>query len=239
MSTELVRQPEQQPNMLQVVMDAARNPETDPARLKEFLEIGRELQKDRARAEFNQAFAALKEDLPSIAKNGVVMNKAKTAVQFKFARYDDLHRTIKPILIKHGFATSFDFSEAGDGRMTCTLILKHSGGHEETRNWTLPAAGKNEFVSNLQNAAAARSFAKRCLLIDALDILTEDTDTDGVMVNTITDQQAQNIEVLLAECAPAVKPRLLTVYAVKSVGDIPANCYNGAVSLLEAARRAK
>lgn len=191
-----------QRSMLEVVMRAAQDPNVDPGRLREFLQIGRELQKDKAIADFSAAFAALKPELPVIDKKGVVLNKSGR-VQFKYARYDDLHRAITPLLTKHGFATSYDFEEPEKGRLTVILELSHRGGHSKFYRWTLPATGDNQYVTNLQNAAAARSFGKRCVLIDALDILTMDSDSDGrpvVPAQQITEEQANRLADIIAEC---------------------------------------
>jgi ERF superfamily len=211
MSTELALGA--QPTMLETVMRAVSDPNVDPARLEHFLKIGRELQQDQAKAQFNAAFAALKLELPVISKRGVVLNKAKTEVMYKYARYDDLHEAITPLLSRFGFATSFDFAEPEAGRLQVTLKLKHVGGHEEMYHWTLPAMGQNQFVSNLQNAAAARSFGKRCVLIDALDVLTRDQDSDGHPVEPVeklTEDLAARIEDMLSaveEREPGAKAR--------------------------------
>jgi len=189
-------------SLLEAVMREVRNPDTDPARLREFLEIGERLEARQAKAMYNEAFADLKRELPVIDKRGVVLNKAGK-VQFKYARYDDLHRAISPLLLKFGFSTSFDFEEPDAGRLTCVLHLRHRGGHQEDFRWTLPAMGQNQFVSNLQNAAAARSFGKRCVLIDALDILTEDSDSDGRPVappESVTQEQVALMEDICSAC---------------------------------------
>jgi hypothetical protein len=194
---------QQQPTMLEIVMRAASDPSVDPARLEHFLKVGRELQQDQAKAQFNAAFAALKLDLPVIDKKGVVLKKGSTEKMYAYARYDDIHEAITPLLSRHGFATSFDFSEPESGRLQVALRLLHIGGHSESYHWTLPAMGQNTFVSNLQNAAAARSFGKRCVLIDALDILTRDQDSDGRPVKPpeqITEEQAIRIEEITRTC---------------------------------------
>jgi hypothetical protein len=190
------------PTMLETVMRAIAQPGMTPEVARQYLELGRELQKDQAQAAFNAAFAALKNDLPVIDKKGVVLNKAGK-VQFKYARYDDLHEAITPLLARHGFATSFDFREPEKGRLTVVLDLLHTGGHSRQYQWTLPAMGDNAYVTNLQNAAAARSFGKRNILIDALDILTRDADSDGVPrkpPELITEQQAMEMEDVIHVC---------------------------------------
>lgn len=199
MSNELIPL---EPDLLETVIRAAANPDVDPPRLRELLEIGRELKKDRAREAFNADFVKLKRELPVIDKRGVVVNK-RGGVQFKYARYDDIHEGVSPLLDKYGFATSFNFEEPQPGRLTCILELSHGGGHSKFYRWTLPAMGDNQYVTNLQNAAAARTFAKRCVLIDALDILTQDEDRAGAPVEVpqrITEEQAHRIEDMLAAC---------------------------------------
>jgi hypothetical protein len=140
--------------------------------------------------------------LPEVEKRGIVLNKSGKE-QFKFARWDDLHRALKPLLERWGFATSFSFEEHEKGRLTCVLELLHDGGFSKFYRWTLPAMGENQYVTNLQNASAAKSFAKRNVLIDALDILTADSDRDGADVpppQTITEDQARRIDDVVAAC---------------------------------------
>lgn len=190
-------------SMLETVMREIAKPGMSPELARQYLELGRELQKDVAQAAFNADFAALKNDLPVIDKKGVVLNKRGT-VQFKYARYDDLHEAITPLLAKHGFATSFDFEEPEKGRLTVVLELLHQQGHSKKYRWTLPSMGDNAYVTNLQNAASARSFGKRCVLIDALDILTKDQDSDGRPVappEQITEEQARQLEDIVTGCA--------------------------------------
>lgn len=189
--------------VLETVLRAISQPGMTPEVARQYLELARELQKDQAQADYNMAFASLKNDLPVIDKKGVVLNK-RGAIQFKYARYDDLHEAITPLLTKHGFATSFDFQEPEKGRLTVVLELLHSGGHSKLYHWTLPSQGDNQYVTNLQNAAAARSFGKRCVLIDALDILTKDQDSDGrptASPEQITEQQAMDIEDIIHLCS--------------------------------------
>ena len=107
MTQELARQ---ESGLLETVMRAVQNPDIDPARLEHMLHIGRELQQDQAKAQFNAAFAALKLELPVIDKRGVVLGKGGKRM-FRYARYDDIHEAITPLLSHHGFATSFDFEE--------------------------------------------------------------------------------------------------------------------------------
>ena len=205
MSDELPAIVDQQPGpgaLLEAVIRAASNPDTDADKLEKLLAIGRQLELDRAKAAYDAAFYAMKPDVPDIGKYGVVLNKGGKK-QFSFLRWDDLHRGIRPALKKHGFATSFNFEEPEPGRLTCILELSHVGGYSKFYRWTLPSMGQNQYVSNLQNAAAARSFAKRCVLIDALDVLAEDTDRDGSDTpppERITEEQARKIEDALAAC---------------------------------------
>jgi hypothetical protein len=84
------------------------------------------------------------------------------------------------------------------------MTLLHRGGHSKKYRWTLPSMGDNAYVTNLQNAASARSFGKRCVLIDALDILTKDQDSDGrptAPPEQITEDQAMKIEDIVTGCS--------------------------------------
>lgn len=188
--------------LLETVMRAAADPTIDPARLHEFLKIGRELEQDRAKAAFNADFARMKPHLPVIDKRGVVVNKSGR-VQFRYPRYDDVHEAVTPVLTKFNFATSYNFEEPGEGKLTVILEVAHTAGYSKFFRWTLPGAGENQFVNNLQNASAAKTFGKRNILIDALDILCKEIDRDGMpqaAPERITEEQAREIEDMLASC---------------------------------------
>lgn len=210
MSEELERVPSgppaREPSMLEAVLRAAGDPNTDADKLEKLLKIGAELERGRAESEFNLAMSALQRELPVIEKKGIVFNKAGKK-QFAYARYDELHEALHPLLQAHGFNTSFNFEEPEKGRLTCILELSHTNKFQTSYSkffrWTLPSMGENQYVTNLQNAASARSFAKRCVLIDALDILTKDTDQDGMRVpppQPVTEEQARKIEDMLNAC---------------------------------------
>lgn len=184
------------PEVFAAIMAAVKDPETDPDRLDRFLAIYRQLEKDRAQAQFNAAFARVKINLPTIDKRGVIPDN-QGRVRSRFARHDDLHRAITPILTAEGLASSFMFQDAGEGRMTCKMTLTHAGGHSQEYQATGPWSMDIPKATPNQKARAAQSYMKRNLMIDVFDILCEELDDDGSglgVAEPISDEQVQTLE---------------------------------------------
>lgn len=161
--------------------------------------VEREDAKD-ARAAFNAAFAQVKMSLPSIPKNGIIPDNTG-AVRSRFARRDDLHKALTPLLSQHGFAASFSFRDAGPSRMVCSLRLTHSGGHSEVYEAAGPWDMEIPKASVHQRSRGAQSFMKRNLILDAFDILDEEVDNDSAIpdLGPITPEQSRTIQTKLAD----------------------------------------
>jgi len=193
---------QQQPTMLEAVMNAVRDPNMDPARLREFLAIGRELEADRAKADYNAAWAQLQAVLPTIRKNGLIEYKAGTGKGSPYAKWDDIHRACMPLLREHGFAVSFD-SEEANAKLTVIVIITHVAGHEERRRFTVPWQDTGGSKSPAQASASARTLAQRHAFCGAFNILTTDQDDDGSgrgVPDKITFEQSVKIDEIITAC---------------------------------------
>lgn len=189
--TELERR--EPANMLEAVMQAVRDPSIDPARLKEFLEIGRSLEADKAKMLYNQAWAEMAPELPFVAENGV-----NTFTGAKYAKWDDIHRACMPVLRRFGFAVSFDSRKDGEA-LTVSVIITHSGGHQETRSFTVPWLDKGKAKSPADEAASALTKAQRHAFRKAFNILSIGEEERAAMGERITEDQAMRLADMLAE----------------------------------------
>lgn len=144
------------------------------------------------------AMALLQAELPLIHKGGI-NNFTKT----KYARREDLHVALQPLLSKYGFAFSFD-EASREGNMTrFSATLTHREGHSETKYKTLQtdeaaknSAGKPTRTS-IQDDGSTTSYAARYLVKMHLNIVETDEDTDGNPATRITKAEAQNVETAL------------------------------------------
>lgn len=197
---ELVAQDESS-NMLSIVMRMVADPTIDPARLREFLNMGRELEADRAKRQYNQAWAALMPKMPTIEKNGLIVYKPGTRPT-QFAKWDDIHPACMPLLYEHGFAVSFD-SVTTDNKLQVVCIITHAGGHEERRAFALPAQDTGGSKSPGQAASSSYTLGQRHCFCKAFNILTVGIDDDGSgqgEVEHISADQAQTISDIVTEC---------------------------------------
>jgi len=177
--TTAVRLPEEaQPprNELELIQRLALDLRVDPEKLQRLLDMRFAVEKHQAVIEYRQAMTRLQPKLPTINKRGrIQLNKGSV---IKYARYDDIHKAVMPLLNGEGFAVSFDTEDAGaKTKVTCTL--SHSAGHAEKSSITLPSMDTSGAKGQVQQAGSVVSYGKRYTLCQILNILTEDQDDDG------------------------------------------------------------
>lgn len=184
-----------------------------------------------AAAEFNQALAAFQAECPAIRKTSTakVTTKSGGAYEYRYAELDEIARTTRPLLQKHGLSYSWDSELAGD-KIVCTCTLRHIAGHSQTAKFVCPTDTASA-MSSQQKHAAALTYSRRQSLIQVLGLTTTDPDTDGASDERITEQQAYAIEDLIRESG-ADRARFLSYMGVASVGEIAARDYQKATTAL-------
>jgi len=194
-----------------------------------------------ARMAFVEAMAAFQAECPTIKKSKVarvVSKRTGSSYSYAYAPIEEIVRTVRPILAKHGLSYSFD--GAVDGKSyTAIAKLQHVHGHSETATFTVPIEESGQ-KSGPQEVGSARSYARRYALCDVLGLATAEDDDDGVGANidvgTITEPQAADLKALAEEVGADV-PRFLRYIGVASFGEIPASRHDEAVELLESKRK--
>lgn len=179
--------PAQQKTVLQIIADVAANPNANPATMRELLDMQKEIMADQSKRDFNAAFIALQRDLPSIRRDGKIEIREKVGGErvgkvqqaTPYATFNNIMKTIKPLLVKHGFALSFETEPMGE-----RLLVKgrlEGYGHERTTAFPLPAETSGS-KNNVQGWGSSMSYGKRYCTIALLNIVSEapeDRDTDG------------------------------------------------------------
>lgn len=125
-----------------------------------------------ARFAFDQAHAAMQEDLPVIARNGAILNK-QGKVQSRYSRWEDIHRIVVPILRKHGFSLRHSASSTPTTATVTSILSGH--GHAETSSFTL-GADMSGSKNSAQGIASSAGYAKRHNTILLANINTSDDD---------------------------------------------------------------
>lgn len=190
---------EQPSSLLSVIREVVLNPAVNVDNMRALLDMQERLEARDAERAFNQAFSELQKDMPRIKKSGKVeylenpkgpKDGPKTEA-FKFARYEDIDKAVRPLLIKHGFAMSFTTEpRTGDGGgLTMVGTLSHIMGHKREGRIAVAldnSGGKN----NIQGMGSSSSYGKRYVLCALLNIITEGEDDDGASAELISIEEA-------------------------------------------------
>lgn len=226
MQTDITTVP--QTDMITLLEKAIMNPEVDPAKLNGLLDFQFRMMDKQAEIEFNAAFARLQPLLPVIEKKGAI--KFGAANQ-PYAKYEDIDKAIRPLLIAEGFSLSFN-SETADKATTYSGTLSHKLGHSRTVK-TPPLPGDTSGSKNaIQALGSTMSYAKRYLVMMLLNIVTKDIDDDANSYGLINDQQIMDIEKLIVD-TDSDKNKFLSYLGIEKLADIPARDYDKSISLLK------
>jgi len=186
--------------LLTAIMQMARDPAVDVVKLQAVLAMQERLEDRQAERMFNEALHAAQSEVPAVAKNGTVaLGQGKGS--YKFATLFDLDAALRPIMEKHGFSVSVDFSERAGGGAIATGTLRHVAGHSKSISIPLPldaGPGRN----NLQAMGSTASYARRYLLEMHFNVVRRDlSDDDGVWGGTafISKDQVEELIALMKE----------------------------------------
>lgn len=141
-------------NMVSMIERVAMDPNLPIDRLTALMDM-RERQMDKeAEQVFNQAFAAAMAEMPDIPKSGLNKHSGQ-----KYSTLDDLIRTTRPVLARHGLSLNWQTSVAGND-YSVTAIVRHAMGHsiETTLNG---ARDTGKQMNALQGGGSTETYLKR------------------------------------------------------------------------------
>lgn len=194
-----------------------------------------------ARAAFFEAVAAFQEECPTISKSktaDIVSKRTGSKFSYSYAPLEEVTRTIRPILKRHGLSYSWDVDE-GEKSLKVSCVLRHIEGHSERASFPVPVE-VSERMSAAQSNGAALTYGRRQSLIAVLGITTADEDKDGEHTrqgSQITDRQAADLSALIDEVA-VDREKFLKWLRVESLEDLNERDYQRAVKALEDRRQA-
>ncbi len=178
--------------MLQKVIDGGITADNVSA-LESLVGLYDRMQAKNAEREFNQAFAKLQSELSSVNATRQVPNK-DGSVRYRFAPYEDIMETVKPVLIANGFAISFTTRFMEGGRMVSICTLRHVGGFSQSNEFAVRIGGGPPGSTETQADGAAKTYAKRGALCDALNIVVEHDDDARMIGKPIGKGLADDLE---------------------------------------------
>ncbi len=176
--------------MLQKVIEGGITKE-NVAALESLVGLYDRMQAKNAEREFALALTDLQGETSNVEATKMVKNK-DGSVRSRFAPYDEIMRTVKPMLTRHGFSITFD-TEANGDRLNSICTLMHKSGHSRQNRFavrysTPPGA------SEPQGDMSTKTYAKRGALCDALNIVVEHDDDARMIGKPIGKALAEDLQ---------------------------------------------
>ncbi len=178
--------------MLQKVIDGGITKENVTA-LESLVGLYDRMQAKNAEREFNQAFAKLQSELRSVNATRTVPNKDGSP-RYRFAPFEDIMEEVQPVLVDNGFSISFNSRFMEGGRMVSICTLRHIGGFSQSNEFAVRIGGGPPGATETQADGAAKTYAKRGALCDALNIVVEHDDDARMIGKPIGRALAEDLE---------------------------------------------
>ena len=240
---QIVKKDEQLPvatdntvSLLAVIERAAKDPAVDIEKMERLMAMHERLIAKQAEAAFNEAMNQAQSEIGRIATDSE--NKATNS---RYASYATLDRVLRPIYTSHGFSLSFDTGESAENTVKVLCYVSHRAGHTRTYTAVIPADGKGakggDVMTKTHAVGSGMQYGQRYLLKLIFNVAVgQDDDGNGAGKKVITEVQAADLEALITEVG-ANKAAFLKWLKAKSLEEIPATAYDGAVKMLEAKRK--
>lgn len=194
-----------------------------------------------ARAAYFEALAAFQDECPEIRKSrdAKIATKNGGSYGYSFAPLEEITRTIRPIMRRHGLSYSFTVESTSKDVLNVKCILRHIDGHQEEAAFPVPI-GTSAGMSDAQKNGAALTYGRRQSLIAVLGLTTADSDSDAAAPapgkpDTITDREAADLSALMDEVG-ADRDKFLRWAGVRHIDDLPKQKLPEAIKLLQRKR---
>lgn len=224
-------------SLLKAIVEMAKDPSVNIPALKELMAMQERLEARQAEREFIAAFARLSADLPRVKKNGtiaLVTREGKDKGSIPFARWEDVDKIVRPLMVREGFTLSFDsvVRPGEGGGLIVTATLMHRDGHTRTASMPLALDG-GPGRNNLQAGGSTLSYGKRYTTEMLLNIVREGEDDDGKLGGTrfITAEQVDELRRYL-KATSTDEAAFLQHFEVASVENLQVAAYAPARNML-------
>lgn len=157
----------------------ASDPNVSVEKLERLIAMNERVLAHNAKSAFDAAFAVMQPKIPQIDEKGAIKGRGGE-VRSTYARLEDIHDVVKPILATHGFAMRHrtEWPEGKDGTIRIIGILSHRDGHSEESTFEAPM-DRSEFRTDIQSMGSTVSYGRRYTTLDLLNISTRGMDVDG------------------------------------------------------------
>lgn len=196
----------------------------------------------QAEKALHEALAAFQAECPAIRKvrdsGGGNASGASARYSYSYAGLDDIERTIRPILSRHGLSYTHDVEIEG-GVMVMVCTIHHVDGASRASRWQGPAADGGS-MNAIQKVGSATTYARRYSLINALGLTTTDSDDDGGMggqpSGPIDNDQLAKLQAEIKRVGADTKA-FCQYLKVDALASLPASRYGAAMEALKRKER--
>lgn len=156
----------------------ALDPSVDVEKLERLIQMQERIMRHNAKAAFDAAFSKMSAAIPQIDERGRVV--VKGTLRSTYARLEDIHEVVKPIMSGFGFAIRHrtEWPEDKANVIRIVGILSHEQGHSEETSFEAPM-DRSEYRSDIQSMGSTVSYGRRYTTLDLLNIATRGLDDDG------------------------------------------------------------
>ena len=218
--------------LMSVIERIATDPNADISKLEKMLDMQERILKRDSEQAFSAAFARMQAEIPTVIERGEI--KVEKTVRSKYATFEDIVDATRPVLTKYGFGINFKINQE-EARIRVTATLRHELGHSESTDFVCSADSSGS-KNNVQAIGSTISYGKRYALCALLNIATRGEDNDAQSANTISIEQAADIDVLIGKVG-ADKSKFLEYMGVKDVREISLKDLQKAKAALNAKAR--
>jgi len=152
------------------LIQAATDPNVDVEKMERMLAIAERWKAQEAKAAYANALAGMQPNLPDVRKRG-------DSGRYKYALWEDIQDSLRPVLARHGFSLSFRTAPT-PGAVTVTAVLLHADGHSEATSLEV-AFDKSGNKPDVQAMGSAVSYGKRYTCQALLNLTARGEDDDG------------------------------------------------------------
>ncbi len=203
--------------------------------LDRLMGMHKEAQAREAKIAFTEAKRAMYPHLPSITRKGTLVTPGREPTAY--ARFEDIHEAVMPIVTDAGFDLWFRNDPSPDGTVRVTTVLDHSAGHREETCFEL-SADDSDGKNGPQAIASSTSYSKRYGLTSILNIRIAGEDDDAKTAVTeprISAEQRAELQGLIDAKNLNVRS-FLNFMDADALADIPAKAFAKAHQALKDAQ---
>ena len=159
--------------MLAMIANAASDPAVDAAKMVTLADLAMRLQDRERETEFNR------DKVRAVAVMPTIMQKGRGNHDIKYAKFEDLHRLVRPVLDEHNLQITFDIGSTDKGWVSVTPILSHTNGMTERGSAMVGPPDTGGSKSPVQAVASTASYLKRHSMKAMLNVVEGGDDDDG------------------------------------------------------------